>query len=275
MKKLLIIFLLCSFVINANAQQIKIKKLKKIAVQEKAYFPSFGKSKHEILFTGANYKGLALYNTRTRKTTRISDEQNAGSTRIIEKDNIIFKQDVFLQGKKTSQYKSFDYSNKQVSEIKEIPSAVNQQKVKPVATVKGKQIIIQFNSEETKNLSPLGDCYYLWASVSPDGSKILFTATTHGTYVTDLKGNILHELKNLNDPSWINDNWVAGMNDIDNGETIISSEIIAVYLPDNDRFILTEKNKNIAMYPKFSPEGDRFVFNTPDGSVYTAKVRIK
>ena len=267
--------MLCSFASAANSQNIKIRKLKKIDVKENAYFPSFSNNKNEILYTGANYTGLSLYNTRSKKVLQISEARNAGAQRIIKDDKIIFKQNIVINGKKTSEYKSFDYSNKQVSTIKDISSIEYQEQDIPRIKINGKQIDIQYNSSKKESLAPLGDCYYLWASISPDGSKILFTATTHGTYVTDLKGNILHEFKNLNAPSWINDNWVVGMDDIDDGERILTSEIISVYLPDNKIIKLTEKENIIAMYPKFSKSGDRIAFNTPDGFIYTAKVRIK
>ncbi|MCF8380548.1 MAG: hypothetical protein K9H49_13285 [Bacteroidales bacterium] len=276
MKKLLIIFILCAFVSNINAQNIKVRKLKKLELQEKAYFPSFGNNKNEILFTGPNYTGLSLYNTKSRELLRISDERSAGEIRIPDNEKIIFRKTEIVAGKKTTQYMAFEPANKQVTEIEDISTLNNLEVEKPVAKVNGKKIDIQTNSSEIYSISPLGnDCYYLWASISPDGTKLVFTATTHGTFITDLKGTILLELNNLNDPSWINDTWVTGMNDIDDGEKILSSEIIAVNIPAKKTFKLTEADNFIAMYPKFSPEGNRLTFSTPEGNIYIAKVRIK
>ncbi len=242
MKKILLILITITIAFSADCQKIKVRKLKKAELSTKAYFPTFSNNKNDILFTGMNHKGLFLYNTRSKEEKQLSDARNADS---------------------------------KISEIPELASYIKASPQYPSIKTNGKQIEIDLNSEENITLSPSGDCYYLWASLSPDKTRILYTATSKGTFISDLQGNILHSLNNLNDPSWINDEWIVGMNDDDDGEKILTSEIVAIHLSSNKKSILTDKDQVIAMYPKFSNSADRLVFSTPDGNIYTARIRLR
>ena len=82
---------------------------------------------------------------------------------------------------------------------------------------------------------------YLWASLSPDQSKILFTKAGEGTYTSDLQGNILVEFGNANAPRWSPDgNWIVYMNDKDNGYYYTASEIFVVSADGSKKYQILE-----------------------------------
>ncbi len=133
-----------------------------------------------------------------------------------------------------------------------------------VYTTQNYQLMVSV-AGKVRQLSPLGaDKRYLWASLSPNGQKALFFVAGDAAYVCNIDGSGLTKLGMLHAPKWLNDDIVVGMNDKDNGEVYISSEIVAVNL-QGERQVLTG-NDVIAMYPQCG--GDKIAFSTPTGEAY-------
>lgn len=269
-KKLIPIIILLLFTGSAFCQEIKVRRVKKLPVEEKAYFPDFGKNHREILLSGQQHKGLVLYNRCKRKEREISKAKGAGSDYIVKQDgNIVFSETNIKNGRKLTEYKRY---NPETGQVNTIDSPTIQGKR---LKVEGKNLSIVQDQKEIKELSPIDNKFYIWASLSPAENKILFTAAGDGSYVSDLEGNILHDLGYLNAPQWLNENWVIGMDDRDDGEKVLSSDIIAVHLESGKRFNLTQESDIIAQYPKVSPEQNRIVYHSLDGDIYLMKIRIK
>lgn len=71
-------------------------------------------------------------------------------------------------------------------------------------------------------------------------------------------------------PQWYDNNTVVGMQDVDNGEFILSSKIVAVTL-DGTMQTLTGDDI-IAMYPYASAASGKIAFSTPAGEAYIINV---
>jgi len=247
-----------------------VRKIKKLPVQHEAYFPSFGRSKHEILITGRQFNGLSLYNSRSRRETSITDETNAGEEHFIDKyGSIIFKVESDIEGEKISEYKTYDPKSKNITAYELIP----EDRLK--AKINGKKIEICSGEQLIQTLAPAGDKYYIWASIAPDNKRILFTAVGDGTYISDMDGNILANLGVLNAPVWMNNDWVLGMHDSDDGHVLISSDVVTVNIPSGKRFNLTAISEEIAIYPKVSPDNAKIVFHSPKGEIFSIKIKLR
>ena len=123
----------------------------------------------------------------------------------------------------------------------------------------------------TKLFSPNGkDNSYLWPSVSPDGTKVLYYVCGLGAYVCNIDGSNVKKIGMMRAPQWYNNDIVVGMNDQDDGEVIYASTIVAANLKGETQ-TLTD-GKQIAMYPKVSPATGKIVFSTPEGEVYIIHV---
>lgn len=268
MKKLIVISLLVLFSISIYSQEIIVRRIKKLPLKEKAWFPGFGENRNEILLSGKNYDGLFLYENRGRKMRTISTAPGAGSNvRIDDSGNIIYSETTIREGRRLENQKIYISDRKIVEPL---------ENAKPEDFVKtsGKSITLIINNEK-KQISPVGDKFYIWASLSPDKEKLLFTAAGDGTYVSDLNGNIITRPGYLNSPEWINNEWIVGMDDQDDGEKIVSSDIIAIHIPSGKRENLTKQADYIAQYPKVSPERNRIVFHSLEGNIYLMKIRLK
>jgi hypothetical protein len=230
MKRLLFFCIIMIGGYTLSAQDIQVRKIKKIPVSNQNYFPSFAQKSHEILLSGADRKVSAVYNTRWRREKTFS-----GST------------------------------------------ALEATAVQPPVSVQVdmKTIKITRPGSGTVSLAPLGDYFYVWASLSPDGEKLLFTAAGKGSYISDLEGNIISELGALNDPTWINNQWVLGMDDRDDGHQVETSDVISVHVSSGLRKNLTAGSQVIAMYPRASRAANRVAFRNPQGELFTMKINIK
>ncbi len=269
-KKLIPIIIFMLFSGSVFCQEIEVRRIKKLPVEEKAYFPDFGRNHREILLSGQHHQGLVLYNRCKRKEREISRARGAGSNYIISREgNIVFSETDIENGRKQINYKRYNPETGQITSIDK-PS-VEKKSLK----IEGKNLSLVQDQNEIKKLSPIENKFYIWASLSPEENSILFTAAGDGTYVSDLEGNILYDVGYLNAPQWINENWVVGMDDEDDGEKVLSSDIIAVHLPSGKRFDLTQKSDIIAQYPKVSPEQNRIVYHSLNGDIYLMKIRIK
>jgi len=141
--------------------------------------------------------------------------------------------------------------------------------------VAGKTIELMKPGADWLILAPAGDHFYIWVSISPNGERLLFTASGKGSYISDLDGRILSELGYLNAPTWMNNDWVLGMNDQDNGHQIESSDIISIHVPTGIRKNLTGGSDEIALHPKSSIAADRIVFHNLKGEAFTMRIKIR
>ena len=139
-----------------------------------------------------------------------------------------------------------------------------------VLSINNRQLMISRNGK-TRNLSPNGkDKSYLWPSLSPDGTKILYYVGAEGAFVCNLDGSNVKSLGMMRAPQWWDDATVIGMYDQDDGEFVYASRIVATNLK-GDKQSLTPDSL-IAMYPKVSAQAGKIAFSTPDGKAYIINV---
>ena len=126
-------------------------------------------------------------------------------------------------------------------------------------------------SGKTTTLDPQGRGSYLWPALSPDGTKVVYYLAGGGCFVCNIDGSNPVSLGMLRAATWLNNDVVVGMNDVDNGDFFVSSSIIAADLK-GARQTLTEDNI-IAMYPTASADGKRIAFATPDGQLFVINLK--
>lgn len=82
---------------------------------------------------------------------------------------------------------------------------------------RGDMLYIVDKSGNTRSLQPVRDTNgYLWASLSPDGTRVLFQAASHGLIVCDLDGRVLADLGEFLMPCWYNDDHIVAMSNSGN-----------------------------------------------------------
>ena len=115
---------------------------------------------------------------------------------------------------------------------------------------------------------PFGNGSYVWASLSPDGQRILAYEMTNGTFTCTPDGKEITRLGRRDAPCWSHDGkWIIYMDDKDDGQRLLSSKIMAISADGKEMTALTT-GENVALYPNCSPTENTIVYSTVDGGLY-------
>ena len=92
----------------------------------------------------------------------------------------------------------------------------------------------------TTVLAPQGDDEsYYWASISPDGERLLYATARHGVFIADMQGNVLRSLGNLNAPKWLDNERISGAIEVNTETGILSHFLYKCVNPDGTQRDLT------------------------------------
>ena len=234
------------------------------------YQARFSPDGSEILFRYNTYQNhrkfstLALQNIDSKKTSElVKNKRDLSPPHYFEKKSILFN----LQNEK----QVYDLSAKKIKSESTLSKPVSSE---PVVYTENSQLIISRNGQE-KVLKPAGQGHYIWGSLSPDKSRILFTVAGKGTYISDLEGKIIAGLGHANYPNWSPDGrWVVGVQDRDDGHKITHSEIIVVSADGQNKYQLTNTENKIELNPDWSPVENKIVYDTIDGKIEILQLSI-
>ncbi|MGE5429426.1 MAG: TolB family protein [Syntrophomonadaceae bacterium] len=311
MKKISYSFFILIFLSSLlSAQKLSVVETVKITdkSQGEFYFPKLSPDGSRVFFTSAGYKGLWYYDMQAKKIVPFTEEQGAGYEFAFSNDgkSVYYRVNNFdNHGLRTSQtmiQKNIQTKKRQVLETAHELSAPrilmsnkltytsnNKFVMKAAGTAPKKstvqnnvtnavvyiedQALALYSNGTKKKMTPLGAGNYIWPSVSPDGTKILFTLAGKGTFISGIDGNILLSLGYANAPKWSPDGkWVIYMVDGDNGLEVTSSDIYAVSADGQKRIQLTSTDNDAEMYPEWSSDAQSILYHTDEGSIYLMKL---
>ena len=137
----------------------------------------------------------------------------------------------------------------------------------PVASIRYGQLCI-----DGEIISPNGTegASYLWASISPNGTKVCYYYVSGGCYVADIDGSNPVYVGQLRAAKWLNDLTVVGMHDIDDGTVVTSSKLVAASIDGKTHQELT-LDESMAMFP--STNGGRIAYSTPAGELFIINLK--
>ena len=290
----------------AAAQEVRIRRTEKITGTSAGdlTISAVSPDGKQLLVTSPGFRGLKIMNLRGKSVRNIAEDAGAGYEPRFSPDGkkIFFRSDEFRDFRKYSSLFEYDLEEGTRSLIepavrrlgspvfsagKLIYNAEGRQKSSDAGEQemqKGQNnvyVILEdlvpflYQNGVKKAFKPSGEGNYIWVSLSPDQSKVLYNYNGTGTFVADTAGRILAEMGRLNAPKWINDMLVAGMNDRDDGTTIIASDICCYSLRSKKTVNLTNTEDIIEMYPWPVPGRNRIAFQTSNGELFVMHVRIR
>ena len=299
--KLIVLLLTFCFVLSAqNIRKISQYELPLKNIKS-AHYPTLNEDGNLLLFSSESYRGLYLCNLETKEVKNISEDQNAGYLPAFSNDNskVFFRNTTFENGRRYDALESADIrTNSRQQMIKPqrnlrparsydngvliqadnklykstfgpakaaIPVYISSENLKIYVYISGRRTLINPLGGENTN--------YIWASLSPDDTRILFTATGKGTYICDLKGKIISSLGYLNAPVWYNDRFVVGMQDKDDGQFITSSQVIMISADGKFKKPISHPD-HIAVYPTASSKAGRIIYGTPEGKLIVTELSV-
>ncbi len=272
----------------------------------KFYYPVVSPDGKSILFSSENYKGLWSRDLSSGKIVKISDANGAGYEPAFSNvgDELIYREDKFINGKRFSTLLSFNNTSKKKTiledkvrdlkiyrennnsfkkyvrdnEVRTIMKETMLQKTSSperIVYIQDSKLVLSENNDK-KFMQPLGEGNYIWASLSPDKTKILFTMAGNGTFVTDLDGKVLNKIGYANYPNWSPDgNWVLFMKDVDDGVKLISSDLYIANLKTGKYFNITDRMEEISLYPKWGTTNTDIYYNTDNGQIRKIKLKYE
>lgn len=258
-----------------------------------------------LLFSGENYQGLWYKSLTEWKLENITKEAGAGyDAAFFGKNQLIFRANKFIQGKKYSSLNSYDFKSKKSAKLEDnirdlkiyknyenradiflknnqlefvsTEGSLSKNSGNDIYVYTENSRIVIYKNNQKRFLEPFGKGYYLWLSLSPDKTKLLFTFAGKGTFVTDLNGNIIKKVGYANYPSWSKDGkWILFMKDLDDGEKIIQSNIYIANVTTGKYFKLTGDREDISLFPTWGRNNSEIFYNTDEGQIRVIKLKIE
>ena len=295
MRKILFALAL-GFSLSAMAQVLDVASIEKVNLPEQASVAAISPQGDYLLLTSATNQGLTKLDLATGQTQVLSTAPSAGHNVKISPDGktVLYREGSFNDKHlRLSSLKSVNLATGQ-SQVLVKPTrdlqgyavdgtsagAVNKGKFSkkaigaakaqnlPVLSIDKGRLMITIGGK-TRELSPNGTGFsYMWPSLSPDGTKVLFYQAAHGAYVCDLDGKNVRKVGKMRAPVWYDDNTVVGMIDLDDGECIYASTIVAATLDGTTQTLTGDDT--VAMYPHAA--AGKIVFSTPAGEAYIIHV---
>ena len=277
MRKIILLCVGCTICMLESAQLLEIVSTKQLTTpsNEELKVAGFSPKGDYVLLTNDVNKGLMHYDLATGDVTTITEADGAGWAVKISTDgtNIVYRER-YITADKLMKHNILQYN---LTAKKKAMVAKEQRNLnKLVATNNGVSINENLHMVLTKDgkstiLTPNGENEaYNWASLSPDGQKILYYVSGKGCYTCDLNGRDIHYIAlDCRAPQWYDNNIIIGMYDEDNGKWITASAIVA-YSLQGEKQILVNK-ETMAIYP-YAADG-KIAFSTAAGKVYVMNVK--
>ncbi|MCI0522539.1 MAG: hypothetical protein L0Y37_02690 [Bacteroidales bacterium] len=292
--------------VTLEAQEVRVTRTRRVQLpdNEISFISAVSPDGRWMLVSGHGYKGAYLTGKRGGKVLQISDAPGAGFEPRFSEDGryLFFREDEFPDQKKVSsliQYEMSTGDRKVVAEKASDLSAptvsgntlhfmsggkIHSAKLDNASLKSGAPDIfvvsenltpVVYLNGEARMVKPNGDGSYIWASLSPDRSKLLCYFAGKGAFVSDLEGKVLFSMGPISAPRWLNNRMVIGMEDHDDGYRVTGSEIVCFSLSSGQRMNITDTPSRAEMYPLPFPDGKNVVFQTPEGEIFVMRLKVK
>jgi len=299
-----ILYTLIAFSLSMSAQTVTKSKPQKVEIpsNKRAFYPTLSRDGSKLLFTGENYEGVSQYNLSDRSIKVISEKEGAGFDVTISEDGVevYYKEQHKREGKIYRSLMKFDQATGYNTEVVAPQRSLKRPQVESAGQL---QVVAEGNLIERGSSRSLGnkpyinssegaiDIYkngkkstirplateastYIWCSLSPDMKRVLFVVPSKGCYVSDLSGENLKFIGDIEAPVWFNDNYIVGMITEDDGYFFTSSRIVLNSIEGGVQYQLSG-TVPMAMHPSVATSIGRVAFNTLSGDIYTVDVTIK
>ncbi|MGN1252506.1 MAG: hypothetical protein ACI4US_06540 [Muribaculaceae bacterium] len=142
----------------------------------------------------------------------------------------------------------------------------------PVASISYGHLQVTGTDGKTVTIDPQGRASYLWPSVSPDGTRVLYRLSGVGTFTCNLDGSNVRPVGNYMFPVWAGNDAVIGVREVEgDSQQLVASTLVAVNLADGNASNITPADM-IATSPSCTADGATVAFTTGDGGIYTVSL---
>lgn len=279
MKKMILLCAICAISMLTNAQLLEVVSTQQLRTpsSEELKVAGFSPKGDYLLLTTDVNNGLIRYDLATGATQTISEASGAGwSVKISEDGQCVVYRERYMDANQLMKHNIVKYD---MSDQKKAIVVKNQRNLNQLVHANGANSVtinedlhmMLVHNGKNIILAPNGtNEAYNWASISPDGQKILYYVSGKGCYTCDLKGgNVQYIADHCRAPQWYDNNTIIGMHDEDDGKYLTASAIVAYNLQGQKQILVNKEM--MAIYP-YAAKG-QIAFSTASGDVYLMKVR--
>lgn len=278
MRKTILLFAACIVCMLASAQIFQVTSVQELkgASYQDARVAGISPNGDYVLMTNGSNQGLKRYDIATGELSVITDAEGAGFNVQVSRDGkeVVFRERFTDENKlRYNNIMSANFSTNKKEMVAK--KQTNNEKM----VIPGSNIVlhntecmmyIEKNGKRIKVAPQGNEVNYIWASLSPDKTKILYYVSEMGCYVCNIDGTNSQFIGwDCRAPQWYNNEIIISMNDQDDGHFTTKSAILA-YTLDGKVQVLTSPDM-VAMYP-FAAEG-KVVFSTLQGKTYLLNVK--
>lgn len=208
----------------------------------------------QLLVTGPKYAGLWKINLITGHTVCLTREPRIGFQPLLCKN----KKHVIHCAK--GQWRKISLEDGRISKLLDPPSfrvkAINDR-----IFLDGRQI----SSNNDKFFAPM---------LGPKGKLVLYQGISKGLFIYQIKNKRTLRMGEGNDPAFSPDGrFIAFSRPLDNGKSIIASDLFLYDLKNKEIFQLTDTPHRLERHPHWSLDGTRLAFDA-SGKIYTAAIHF-
>lgn len=237
-----------------------------------AHHPVLSPDGGTLLFSSDIHTGLKALSLGSGEITEIDGAAIAGFQPSFSNDGtkIFYRTAAVVDGLSCRDVRCYDISRAHSERI----AAPARDNALAVAFAGGDYAMANYNTISlskdgvVKQLNPLSDSHsYLWASLSPDGSHLLFTEPFKGVFVSDADGsNPVRILDKGDFASWAGDHSVVAVVTADDGYVVLQSQLMLVNTRTGISRRLTPETVKVGE-ASASPSG-KVVYTDLDGNMF-------
>lgn len=256
----------------AGAGAITFDAPVKLALPTSGAHPVLSPDASKMLYTSDDHCGLVMLDLGNMSTTVIDRAMAAGFNPAFSPDSrsIVYRTARLDDGLTVRDVRVYDLDSRASRTKAPYSRAIDQPASLTGATdyaVAAYDNITICRQGHTTDISPLADAHsYLWASLSPDGTKLLFTEPFSGVFVANADGSDPVRIAEKGDfASWVDDNNIIYVLSHDDGYVILDSTLMTVSADGSGTRPLTDTSMKIG---EASASKGRVVFSTLTGDIY-------
>ena len=276
MKKTISLILASVFVVSASALTVSQPQL--INIGHPVHNPVLSADGNTLLFSSDDHTGLSALNMHNNAIIVLDEATGSGFNPIFSSDGtkVVYQTASFVDGLMNRDVRSFELSTGTTQQI--APMGRNNINLNDIAghvdyVFANYDNITVSREGKIQEIHPIANAHsYLWASISPDGNKILFVEPFQGVFICDLDGsNLVNIAKKGAFPAWAGENLITYTLSHDDGYVILDSTLKIHDITTGITLDLTPSTVQVG--ESASSSDGTVVYTTLDGELYKFNVK--
>lgn len=250
-----------------------------LTIESGAHHPVLSPDGSVLLYSTVDHTGLKALNLADGSVTTIDEAPAAGFQPVFSTDGktVYYRTASIVDGLLYRDVRSYDFASARSKQL----AKPNRRNDNLGATIASSYACSNFSTIEIcldgrlTSVSPVEDAHsYLWASLSPDASKLAFSEPFKGVFVSNNDGSEARQILKKGDyVSWAGPSTVIAVVSRDDGYVILESHLVAVNI--NTGFVRTLTPDDVKVAEANASASGLVVYSDIDGNLFTLDINAQ